>query len=230
MLSNDKDIDFSTILASAAHDMKNSLAMLLGSLTEITNQCDASTCPVHNKFRRLQHETQRVNRDLILLLTLYKLEQGQYFFNADEINLNNYLEEIILEYKDLLEGHGISMSLECEGVLTGYFDPNLISSVIKTIISNAYQYTNDNILISAKMVDGYININVIDNGPGYPQQLIYTDDTQRTGINFDTGSTGLGLYFSKKVAGLHKSKNKTGYIQIKNRIDAEGGCFSIYLP
>ena len=80
MPENKHNIDFSTILACAAHDMKNSLAMLLGSLTEITNQCEPNKCPAHNKFRRLQHETQRVNRDLTLLLTLYKIEQNQYFF------------------------------------------------------------------------------------------------------------------------------------------------------
>ena len=230
MPSDNNNIEFSTVLASAAHDMKNSLAMLLGSLTEITSQCDPSTCPAHNKFRRLQHETQRVNRDLVLLLTLYKMEQGQYFFNVDEVNLNNYLEEIIIEYKELLQEYGISISFQCEEDLIGYFDPNLISSVIKTIITNAYQYTKDNILISAKLIDGYVNINVIDNGPGYPQDLIYHEGIQRSGINFNTGSTGLGLYFSEKVAELHKTKNKTGYIQLKNQTDMAGGCFSIYLP
>ena len=114
MPSDNNNIEFSTVLASAAHDMKNSLAMLLGSLTEITSQCDPSTCPAHNKFRRLQHETQRVNRDLVLLLTLYKMEQGQYFFNVDEVNLNNYLDEIIIEYKELLQEYGSNVNISCK--------------------------------------------------------------------------------------------------------------------
>lgn len=209
-------MDFSTILASSVHDMKNSLAMLLGSLNEITNQCEPKTCPVHEKFRRIQHETQRVNRDLVLLLTLYKMDQGKYYLNADEVLVEDYLEEVILEYKELLDGHGITLSLQCPQDLVGYFDRDIVSSVLKTIISNAYQYTQDSITVSAAKVDGFIEINIIDNGPGYPSHMIYDNTIPSTGINFETGNTGLGLYFSQQVANLHKSKDKTGYIQIRN--------------
>ncbi len=230
MPHKNNSIDFSVILASTVHDMKNSLAMLLGSLTDITNQCNPNTCPSHNKFLNIQHETQRLNRELVILLTLYKMDQEQYFFNIDEIDITEYLEEIILEYKDLLQGYGIKITLECAPGLTGYFDRNLVSSVIKNVISNAYRYTNDNILLSAEMENDFLKISVIDNGPGYPQHMIIDGSIKPSGINISTGSTGLGLFFSEKVAVLHKSKNKIGYIQLNNCHDSTGGFFSIYLP
>ena len=230
MSSESNSIDFSTVLAGAVHDMKNSLAMLLGSISDITSQCSPDSCPMHGKFHRMQHEAQRVNRDLILLLTLYKMDEGQYFFNVDEINIYEFLEEIILEHKDLLESYGIKISLACDLNLTGYFDRSLISNIIKTIISNAYQYTSNQITISADINKNYTQISVIDNGPGYPEEMIINGPEMSSGVNFGTGSTGLGLYFSSRVAELHKSKNKTGYIKINNNTEPSGGCFSIYLP
>ena len=230
MTDQNNSIDFSTVLASSVHDMKNSLAMLLGSISDITNQCSPSTCPVHDKFHRIQHEAQRVNRDLVLLLTLYKMDQGKYFFNVEEINLYEFLEEIILDYKNLLESYGISITLKCEQGLSGYFDRSLISSIIKTVINNAYQYTSDKITISADTIKDYTQLSVIDNGHGYPEEMIIEGPPNKGTVNFGTGSTGLGLYFSSKIAQLHKSKNKIGYIEIINNSDSTGGCFSIYLP
>lgn len=230
MPSTSNSIDFSTVLASSVHDMKNSLAMLLGSLSDIMSLCSPDTCNAYGKFSRIQHEAQRVNRDLVLMLTLYKMDQGQYFFNIDEINVQEYLEEIIIEYKDLLKGYDIDISVQCDDELVGYFDQTLVSSIIKTIISNAYQYTTDHILLSADIIEGYTRISVIDNGRGYPDKMLFDGLPKSGKVNFGTGSTGLGLYFSSRVAELHKSKDKTGYIQINNKTSPMGGCFSIFLP
>lgn len=225
-----EDIDFSTVLAGSVHDMKNSLAMLLGSISEITNHCEPDSCPMYGTFNRMRHEAQRVNRDLILLLTLYKMDKGQYFFNIDEVYMNEFLEEIIIDYKDLLQNYNIKLSLECDADLVGYLDRGLVTSIIKTIISNAYQYTSDSIVIVAVNDDGYTKISVIDNGIGYPEQMLIDGASGSNTVNFETGSTGLGLYFSSRVANLHKSKERNGYIRISNNTNPQGGCFSIYLP
>ena len=77
------------------------------------------------------------------------MDMGQYYFNLEEVDIHEYLEEIVLEYKDLLDSYNIRIRLECMPGLTGYFDRSLVSSIIKTIISNAYQYTgNENVRIS----------------------------------------------------------------------------------
>ena len=230
MPTENTTIDFSTILAGSVHDMKNSLAMLLGSISDIIDQCPPHSCPAHSKFHRMQHEAQRVNRDLVLLLTLYKMDQGQYFFNIDEVNVYDYLEEIILDYKEILNSYGINISLNCDPNLTGYFDRSLIASIIKTVISNAHQYTSDEITISADTTNSYTQISVRDNGPGYPEEMILNGIPNTSAVNLGTGSTGLGLYFSSRVAELHKSKDKIGYIRINNNTDSPGGCFSICLP
>jgi len=44
---------------------------------------------------------------------MYKMDEGQYYFNLEEVNLHEYLEEIMLEYKELLKNYNIKIQLEC---------------------------------------------------------------------------------------------------------------------
>ncbi len=234
MKNNIEKLDFSTILASSVHDMKNSLAMLLGSLSDISSECQARSCSIKSTLSRIQHEGQRVNHDLIQLLTLYKIDKSQYYLNIEEINIYDYLEEISLEYKYIFNDRGIDISLQCDETLYGFFDADLVSGVLKTIINNAYQYTNDKILISAESIDGFIKLTITDNGKGYPPHMLFDQAIHKTASHFGSGSTGLGLYFSSQVAGLHRNKKKYGYIRITNTTNSnvalKGGCFSIFLP
>jgi len=234
MKNNIEKMDFSTVLASSVHDMKNSLAMLLGSLADISSECQGGNCSIKNELSRIRHEGQRVNRDLIQLLTLYKIDQSQYYLNIGEINIYDYLDEIVLEYRYLLNERGVDISLQCDVSLSGFFDAELVSGVLKTIINNAYQYTHNKILVSAESTGDFIKLSITDNGKGYPPHMLFDKSIHKTTSNFDTGSTGLGLYFSSQVAKLHKNKKKCGYIQIKNISHSDtklkGGCFSIFLP
>jgi len=227
-------MDFSTVLASSVHDMKNSLAMLLGSLADISSECRDENCSIKKELSRIRHEGQRVNRDLIQLLTLYKIDQSQYYLDIEEINVHDYLEEIIIEYKYLLNERGIDISLKCDVTLSGFFDAELVSGVLKTVINNAYQYANDKIFVSAESTNGFIKLTISDNGKGYPPHMLFEQSAHKTASNFGTGSTGLGLYFSSQVAKLHKNKKKSGYIRITNTTHSDselkGGCFSIFLP
>jgi len=234
MKNNIEKLDFSTILAGSVHDMKNSLAMLLGSLADISSECTDGNCSIKKELSRIRHEGQRVNRDLIQLLTLYKIDHSQCYLNIEEVNVYDYLEEIILEYKYLLNERGIDISLQCDAMLSGFFDAELVSGVLKTIINNAYQYAHDKIRVSAESINGFIKLSIADNGKGYPAHMLYERSSPKTTSNFGTGSTGLGLYFSSQVAELHKNKQKCGYIQITNATHSssglKGGCFSIFLP
>lgn len=230
-MDNNKDsLDFETILASSVHDMKNSLAMLLGSLEEITNQCSPESCSSHKSLLRIQHEGQRVNNDLIKLLTLYRIDRSQYTVNASEVCVNDLLDEITFEYERLLDGYNIKLEIICEPELYGIFDRELVSGVIKTIISNAYQYTKDTVHVCGELINDQIVLSIIDNGSGYPQHMLHDEKIPAGSVDFGTGSTGLGLYFSYRVAALHKNRDRCGFIQISNDGINNGGCFRIHLP
>ncbi|HMK49444.1 MAG TPA: hypothetical protein VK435_05280, partial [Thermodesulfovibrionales bacterium] len=74
MPGDDNGLDFSSYLASLAHDMKNSLGMLLNTADEILDGCTPDSCPSYGLLSRLQYESKRASNNLIQLLTLYKID------------------------------------------------------------------------------------------------------------------------------------------------------------
>ena len=229
-MQNNESVNFSDILASSIHDMKNSLAMLLGSLAEITSDCTPTACKSGMQLLKIQHEGQRVNRDLMQLLSLYRINTKGYNLNIDEHYLEDFMEEISLENTDILKHNNINLITEYNSSDYAYFDKDLLVGIVNTIINNAYRYTKDTIKISAKMDNDYCVISIEDNGSGYPERMLINPNSEDKEINFSTGSTGLGLFFANTIAGMHKNKEKTGYIELSNTGLDGGGKFSIYLP
>jgi len=227
---NEHNLEFSTVLASSVHDMKNSLGMLLGTLEDITMQCGGQDCPSSPKFAQLQYEGQRVNNHLIQLLAIYKIENSMYSPNIAEHSLQDFLEESAMQSEALLAPKGIDVECDCDPQLIGFFDREMVAGVVNNVVNNAYRYSKDKIRLSAAQHGDHVVISVEDNGRGYPPNMLCEHSDQLTGINFKAGSTGLGLYFSSLVAKMHKNKGRQGYIACSNNGIDGGGKFSIYLP
>ena len=230
MSDNANELEFSTVLASSVHDMKNSLSMLLCTLDDITMQCGSKDCASSNKFSQLQYEGQRVNNHLIQLLAIYKIENATYSAHIAEHSLEDFLEESAMQSEALLAPKGIAIEYECTQGLMGFFDREMVAGVVNNVVNNAYRYSKDKIRLSAKHAAGFVEISIEDNGRGYPTNMLCEHSDQLTGVNFKSGSTGLGLYFSSLVAKMHKNKDKRGYIACTNHGIDGGGKFSIFLP
>jgi K+-sensing histidine kinase KdpD len=224
------ELDFTTVLASTVHDMKNSLSMLLGTLDQLKDQCTKDGCSAQNKLLQMQYEGRRVNGNLIQLLALYRIQNAQYFANISEYDVGEFLEENMVEHEDLLAPRGIKFAMSCPEDLVWFFDRELVSGVITNVINNAQKYTKDQLILSAGITNGFLAIHVEDNGKGYPEQMLHGSQGKHAALNFGTGSTGLGLYFASTVAQLHKNKDRSGYIVTSNDGIDGGGRFTICLP
>lgn len=222
-------LDFSTVIASAVHDMKNSLGMLLSTLDEFFSELPEELRKSPRQAT-LQYEAERVNIDLIQLLGLYRLEHEQLMVRVDEQFVRDFLEEQVARYSMLAAARKISLEIDCDRDLAGYFDGELVSGVINNILANASRYTQDRILLKAVPEEGGVSIEVHDNGTGYPEAMLNTPGEILNGINFKTGSTSLGLYFAAKVADLHIQGDRKGAIKLQNGGQYGGGVFKMYLP
>lgn len=226
-------MNFSDILASTLHDTKNSLGILFNNLEDIISSCHEQNCARHSEFYMLQYEIQRLNHSLIRLLSLYKAEKSQLTTNIDYQAINDVLEEVATAHEILLGSRNIQLLTECDDSLCWAFDRNLIEGVLDNIINNAFRYAQATVKISASAENGYLVLQVEDDGEGYPASMLVNENKQpefKQEIDFKTGSTGLGLYFSMMVAAMHVNKDKKGFISIFNGGSMGGGVFSIYLP
>jgi len=224
------EFDYSTLLASSIHEVKNSLNMLLNSIDQVSGSCESHTCCNKDTLSYIQYEGNRISDDLVELLSIYRIKNNQYMANIDEYSVSDFLNEILQQHETMFRYRNMEQSLECDEDLVWYFDRDLLAVVLSNVINNLYKYTKNILQITAKKSEKYLLIEVRDNGEGYPEWMLADNSKKQQSISFDESSTGLGLYFSRMVAELHKNKGRQGYISTTNDGINGGGCFSIYLP
>ena len=230
MTNSPKTIDFSFIMASSVHDMKNSLSMLLHSLDEVNQEVSALQLPIASKMATLQYEAARVNNDLVQLLSLYKMDNEALRAHIDEYHLQDFLEEQVARYLPLFKVKNVTCVVECDEGLTGYFDRDLISGVINNTLANAIRYSRQTIKVSAYAENEGLSILIEDDGNGFPKAMLEQPLNMSAGVDFESGSTNLGLYFAHRIALLHTQGDSVGYIKLSNDSSLGGGLFKLHLP
>ena len=228
VMSDEQQIGFSTILASTIHEVKNSLGVVLNSLDELL--CSNEVTQPVDRLVKLRCEAQRVNDNLVQLLALYKMENQGLALNIDEYFVHDFLEEVLAAEKVVLETRGIELEIRCLNDLAWYFDRELIAGALKNAVNNALRHARSKVLVTAEERDQYLVISVNDDGDGYARGMPTNGLQSGHGVNFSSGNTGLGLYFTSKVAELHKNKDRRGSIELDNGRALGGACFSIKLP
>jgi K+-sensing histidine kinase KdpD len=222
--------DFSMIIASAVHDMKNSLGMLLHSVDQMCEELPDDWKQKSNTTT-VKYEAERVNSYLIQLLGLYRLQNKMLTLHIDEYFLSDLLEEQVAHYEPMLKDKNITLSISTDDNFVWYFDREIVIGVLNNALNNASRYTKSAIEIVAKEEDDYLVIEIHDDGKGYPKLLLESQPGEiLNNINFQTGSTSLGIYFAEMVTRLHTQKGRHGSIKLANGGRLGGGVFSIYLP
>jgi K+-sensing histidine kinase KdpD len=223
-----RNIDFSMVLALAVHDMKNSLGMLLNSLDELRAE-NEDKLNDSSRFNTLRYEAERIHNDLVQLLGIYRLGENNLSAHIEEHFVPDFLSEHLARHTPLLDGLGIECSIDAEDI-NGFFDADLLTGALNNTINNAIRYTKTRIRLTANERDGYLVIGVEDDGDGYPENMQHTGTLSFKSLDFNTGSTSLGLFFVSAVADLHKEGERTGYIKLHNGGHLGGGVFEIWLP
>lgn len=223
-----QNIDFSMVLASAVHDMKNSLGMLLNSLDDLRRE-QSEAIGESSRFNTLQYEAERMHNDLVQLLGIYRLGENNLSAHIEEHFVPDFLIEHMARHTPLLEGLGIEFELEADDI-NGFFDADLLTGVLNNTLNNALRYTRKKIKLKATERDGFLVISVEDDGDGYPENMQHTGTPDFRTLDFKSGSTSLGLFFASSVASLHAEGDRTGSIRLHNGGSLGGGIFEIWLP
>lgn len=224
-------------LASTAHDMKNSISVLSGTLETLLANTPppADNAAAYPQMAHMLYQTKRLNDNLIQLLALYKqVGKPEYPFDIQPLEMGDLMEQVISADRILLKSKNITLVTDFDPALIWHFDEDLIIGVVGHAINNAINYTKDTIRVSIACVDDCLEIRVEDNGRGYPNAMLEAGvqamSGSRTGVNFLTNSTGLGLYFSSEVAKMHRHRDRSGTLTLENGGAYGGGCFVLRLP
>ncbi len=226
----DNNIDFSLVLASSVHDMKNSVGMLMASLEQVIEDTPPESPAQAKRFSTLHYEASRINSELVQLLTIYRMQNNFLPLNVDEHYLIDILEDQIARNHSLTETRKIKIDLDCDPDLLWYFDADLVGSVIHNVVVNCSRYTRSQIYIGAKIDDDTLIITVADDGLGYPKEMLDKPAMMVENAELSRDATHLGLYFAENIARMHKQNNRHGYIELENGPPIGGGVFRIFLP
>lgn len=113
----------------------------------------------------------RMNGILESMLQLTNSNSIKSSLNQQEVNLLELTEDVLAQYRDLLEKKAIQTSVEGEAVVTA--DVVLMRRVIDNLVNNAVKYTPNGKSISIRMSD-------------------YEYEIENTGVSFG-GQAGIGL-------------------------------------
>lgn len=222
--------DFATILSAAVHDMKNSLQLLLQSMSTVAEELGDT--PAARSLADIQYEAQRLNTGLIQLLSLYRNEHTSLPVNLESQLLDELLEDLVADAEFYSNHYAVTIDLDVPANLAWYLDKALVSVLLQDVLINALRYANQRVSVRAFTDEGQLHVEIRDDGPGYPAAVIEriarnaaADEPSSTLLQ--AGRTGLGLYFAGRIASAHQRQEQSGSIQLGND---RGSIFTLRLP
>ncbi|BCE02664.1 sensor histidine kinase [Marinicellulosiphila megalodicopiae] len=225
-----KDLDVTLIMASIVHDVKNSLGLIQGQVEAMVPELAKSSPESAIKLQQLSLEAGRINHGLIHMLGLYRLKEGMLSPTDEECFVMDIIDDVKSKFVSSLNVLNIEFEVNLHDEdLIWHFDGALVEGILSNVITNAIRYTKSKMVFNTYEKNGYLVLEIRDDGAGYPDAMIQSVQP-KTKMNFKSGSTGLGLYFSNQIAQMHCVDDKKGYIELLNDEQTHGAVFRLYLP
>lgn len=227
-LNATKDRFFSII----AHDLKNPFSGLMGFSDLLVSDLEKGDYgSVLDYARILKSVSEQSYNLLVNLLEWSRSQRGAIKIERQPLSVKN----LIAEHCSFFEGSANKKGIEiiCEFKENDYIlfsDSNMISTVLRNLISNAIKYTPSQgvIEIGAERGDGCIRFFVSDSGVGISQEDI--EKLFRIDIHFskhgtdNESGTGLGLIICKEFI-----NRLSGEIGVNSEL-GKGSCFYFTIP
>lgn len=225
-----RTIEFSTVLASSVHDMKNSLCLLIQSIENLSNKLEQKGAEEAQELAGIHYEASRLNSNLLQVLALYREECDTLPLNIDEYYLDEVLEELVAKNQLYIDNRKLNIEFEIEDELAWYFDNELVANLLNDVFVNAMRYCRTSIKVKAFQHSDSLMVQILDDGAGYPENMLDKLIPTPSTFNMTMSRTGLGLYFAQLIASKHIQDGKVGKIQLENGGQLAGSVFTLTLP
>jgi len=165
------------------------------------------------------------------LLDFSAIESGRLELKFQTVNLHKFFHTYQSMTKPLAEKKQIALKLKIEADLPNIIvDSDRIMQVLDNLVTNAikFSYPNTTVTISARKINGNVEISVADQGQGIPEDEISKifKEFSKASVRPTAGekSTGLGLAIAKKIIEAHQ-----GTISVASEV-GKGTTFTIVMP
>lgn len=188
--------------ALVIHDIKNSLSLLESDLEQLNHRPN-----MPDEARKAYQRCIELKQRLISFLTLYKHEHAGLKPNISEVELADFLEDLIVGSVSVAtvgkHGHAIAVNVDKDRIKIASavrhkgiasFDEYLVDIALESALNNAGRYAASRVDIWFEQDADRLTFFLLDDGPGL---------TAPENIDPKTVSTGLGLSLCNAVTEVH---------------------------
>ncbi|MCD4834878.1 MAG: hypothetical protein K8R31_13860 [Bacteroidales bacterium] len=200
-LNASKDKFFSII----AHDLRNPIAGFLNLTEVLTNNFDVFSEKESKEFIEVMNQASKQLYNLLEnLLQWSKSQTGNITYEPKFVSVRKMVDNTIDALMINIENKSIKININIDKKTIVFVDENMITTVIRNLISNAIKFTHPEGLISIRCVkkDEHVELSVIDNGVGIKKEdqkkLFRIDQHITTQGTSEEKGTGLGLILCKE--------------------------------
>jgi two-component system, OmpR family, sensor histidine kinase KdpD len=212
-----------SLLTAISHDLRTPLAVLVGLADALKlTPLNGGQADVADAMRR---SALRMSALVSNLLDMARLQSGAVQLNRQWLPLQEVVGSTLAGLDELLAGRPVAVDLPADLPLV-QLDAVLIERVLVNLLENAAKYASGAIRISARTAGRHVEIDVADNGPGFPagREAQLFDKFERGDRESATPGVGLGLAIAKAIVEAHG-----GSISAHN-VATGGACVRIELP
>ena len=218
------------LLTSISHDLRTPLAAVLGSASTLRD-LDSALSPASKAelFATIVDEAERLNRFIVNLLDMTRLEAGAVAPNLAPQDVAEIVDTALRRMEKVLGGHAVAIDVAPD-LPPLRLDAVLFEQALVNLLDNAAKYApaGSTVRLRAWQHRGQVCLQVLDEGEGVPEADIERVFDKfyraRKGDHVRAG-TGLGLAISR---GFIEAMG--GTVTAANRTDRSGAVFTLTLP
>ncbi|WP_234364283.1 hybrid sensor histidine kinase/response regulator transcription factor [Lunatibacter salilacus] len=221
---NEVKLNFFT---NISHEFRTPLTLILTPIQQLIKE---NTFSEEGRFllNTVKDNANRLLKLVNQLMDFRKQESGLSPLKISSQNIVEMVEDVTVSFSYYSRKNKISLIFtSIENNIEVFVDRDLIEKVIVNLLSNAFKYTAENGKIVVALdkgtptdqyVEGYVKINVSDNGVGIPPNeidKIFESFYQAGNLKGNSSGSGLGLALAKSIVNSHGGEIYAKSLNIK---------------
>ncbi|HDR7662271.1 sensor histidine kinase [Bacillus wiedmannii] len=196
-------------ISGVSHELKTPLSVIRSFAEGIKDGVSKDTMYYTDV---ILEETENMNRLIVEMLELAKLESGTYKLDRTTFSIGELIQQVYTKLLFSMEEKHLQVNVDVDSSIFVKANRSRIEQVVVNLLSNAIRYTPDGekIHVSVIELEDIVKVEIENTGNPIPEESLekiwdrfYRLDASRSR---HTGGTGLGLSIVKNILDLHHAE------------------------